>query len=110
MNHQKLECYKRLLKLVSDLQADMPNWPRGTFDLKDQLRRALNSAVLNLVEGNGRYGVKDRKCFFNRATASLAEASACLELHSVYVPAQKTQSEARRAEMGIIYAMIRHLP
>ena len=69
MNHQKLECYKRTIQVAKALQAVMPTWPPGTSALQDQARRAVDSSVLNLVEGNGRRTTKDRRCFFTRANA-----------------------------------------
>ena len=110
MNHQKLECYQRMLRAVKELQTLMPNMARGTADIEDQLRRALNSAALNTAEGNGRRTAKDRRCFFNRATASLAEASACLDLLGIYQPEFSPALNHQKKELGIAYAMIRHLP
>ena len=110
MNHQKLECYQRLLQVVKDVQAVMPAWPRGETEVKDQLKRALTSAVLNLVEGNGRKTAKDRKCFFNRATASLSEASACLELNAIVAPKAQNWTTQQRKALSIAYAQIRRLP
>jgi len=110
MNHQRLECYQRMLRAVKDVQVLMPNLARGTAETQDQLKRALNSAVLNTVEGNGRRTPKDRKCFFNRATASLSEASACLDLLKIYQPKCSQVLDRQKKELGIVYAMIRHLP
>ena len=83
---------------------------RGSAEIWDQLRRALSSAVLNLVEGNGRRTTKDRKCFFNRATASLTEASACFDLISIYDGSYSTQAAEHKMMLGRIYGMIRSLP
>ena len=110
MNHQKLECYQRMLRMVKEVQVLMPNLARGTAEIEDQLKRALNSAVLNTVEGNGRRTPKDRRCFFNRATASLSEASACLDLLGIYQPNFLAILSPMKKELGIVYGMIRHLP
>lgn len=110
MNHQKLECYQRMLRAVKEVQTLMPNLARGTAEIEDQLKRALNSAILNTVEGNGRRTPKDRKCFFNRATASLSEASACLDLLGIYQPKYCQVLDRQKKELGIVYGMIRHLP
>ena len=48
--------------------------------LKDQLRRAAASIVLNLAEGSGRFGQKDRKRFYHIAFGSLRECQAILDL------------------------------
>jgi four helix bundle protein len=99
-----------MLRQVKELQAMMPNLAKGTAELEDQLKRALNSAILNTVEGNGRRTVKDRRCFFNRATASLSEASACLDLLGIYQPKFSQVLDRKKKELGIVYGMIRHLP
>jgi four helix bundle protein len=99
-----------MLRAVKEVQTLMPNLAKGTADIEDQLKRALNSAILNTVEGNGRRTTKDRKCFFNRATASLSEASACLDLLSIYQPKFSQVLDRQKKELGVVYGMIRHLP
>ena len=47
LNHQRLECYQKGVRLVKDLASQMPNWP-GRAPLKDQAERAAISAILNL--------------------------------------------------------------
>ena len=51
--------------------------------LKKQLERAASSIALNLQEGNGRFGVKDRKRFYHIAFGSLRECQAIFELARV---------------------------
>lgn len=46
--------------------------------------RAMNSAVLNLCEGNGRRSVKERNHFFTISTASIDEVVASVSLISAY--------------------------
>lgn len=53
---------------------------RMSSHLKDQLRRASSSIVLNLAEGSGRFGKKDQKRFYHIAFASLRESQAILDL------------------------------
>jgi four helix bundle protein len=48
--------------------------------LKDQLRRAASSVVLNLAEGSGRGSKVDQRRFYQIALGSLRESRACLEL------------------------------
>ena len=48
--------------------------------LKDQLRRASSSVVLNLTEGSGRFTKKDQRRFYHIAFASLRETQAILDL------------------------------
>jgi len=48
--------------------------------LKEQLRRAAASIVLNLAEGSGRTTALDRVKFYNIAFGSLRECQAVLDL------------------------------
>lgn len=50
------------------------------YYLKDQLRRASSSVVLNLVEGNARRTRLDKRRMYNYAHASAKEVQACLLL------------------------------
>ena len=47
--------------------------PRTTYGMVDQLLRAANSVPLNVAEGFGRWGVADRKRFFQIARGSVFE-------------------------------------
>ena len=83
LNHQKLECYQKGIRLVKELANLMPNWP-GRATLKDQAERAAISAILNLAEGCGKTTVKDRRKFFAISRGSIQEFSACIDIaHSL---------------------------
>jgi four helix bundle protein len=49
-------------------------------DVKDQLDRASTSIPLNIAEGNGKYGLKDRCRFFDIAHGSALECAAGLDV------------------------------
>ena len=61
--HERLHCYGRLKAVAGRLIRGSDGWPRGHAYLVDQLKRALCSGLLNLVEGNHRRSVKERKRF-----------------------------------------------
>ena len=83
LNHQRLECYQKGVRLVKDLANLMPNWP-GRAQLKDQAERAAISAVLNLAEGAGKITPKDRRKYFAISRGSIQEFSACIDVaHSL---------------------------
>ena len=52
--HERLQCYVRLKGVAKAMLQECDRWPRGHGYLVDQLKRALCSALLNLVEGNQR--------------------------------------------------------
>jgi four helix bundle protein len=77
--HERLDAFQVAMALdglVADLTRRMP---RGHAWLVDQLQRAAGSAVLNLVEANGRVGA-DRLQHLRIAKGSALEADAALGL------------------------------
>jgi four helix bundle protein len=50
------------------------------FELIPQLKRALNSSILNIAEGAYRKSDKDLAHFLNQADTSLDEVIACLDI------------------------------
>jgi len=80
MLHEKLECYRRSVRMAEELSKEGARWPRGLGYLYDQMRRAMASVVLNTAEGNARKSATERRRFFEIARASAVEVSACLDL------------------------------
>ena len=56
---------------------------RVSRHLKDQLVRAASSVALNLAEGSGRRGEKDRLHFFTIAFGSLREVQSIIKLENL---------------------------
>ena len=80
MLHEKLECYRRSVRLAEELSKEGARWPRGLGYLYDQLRRAMASVVLNIAEGNARKSAAERRRFIEIARGSVVEVAACLDL------------------------------
>lgn len=79
-NHQRLKCYGAALDLAKRVPGLVGRWPRGNYQLEDQLRRALTSVILNISEGNARRGYKERARFFSIARASASEVASCIDV------------------------------
>ena len=75
--HHRLKVYEMALITAKRLPALTRSWPHY---LSDQLKRAVTSVVLNISEGNGRSGIKDRKRFFNIASASAKESASVFDI------------------------------
>ncbi len=58
--------------------------------LKDQLRRALNSVILNIAEGSGKFSKNDKKNFYIISRGSVNECVAILRIIKI----EKNISEA----------------
>jgi four helix bundle protein len=80
MLHEKLDCYRRAVRLAEELSKEGARWPKGLGYLIDQKKRAMASVVLNLAEGNARKSNKERRRFFEISRASVIEAAACVDL------------------------------
>ena len=79
-NHQRLRCYMKALDVAKRVPGIVRQWPKGTYYLEDQLKRAISSVLLNIAEGNGRESVKERARFFAIARASAAESASCIDV------------------------------
>ncbi len=65
-NYEKLEIYKIAYELVMEIYKITKEFPKSEiFGLTSQIRRAVVSMVLNIVEGSSRLS-KKRICYFYR--------------------------------------------
>lgn len=78
-DHEKLEVYREAIAFIAWLSALLEGSSR-LGDVKDQLDRASTSIPLNIAEGNGKYGPKDRCRFFDVAHGSALECAAGLDV------------------------------
>jgi len=76
------QIYKDLRKfrreVLKEIISKIPKDER--FEIVSQLKRALNSSILNIAEGAYRKSDKDLAHFLNQADTSLNEVVACLDL------------------------------
>jgi four helix bundle protein len=79
LSHERLDVYKLAVALDALVVAVTRKAPRGHGWLTDQAQRAAGSAVLNLVEANGRTGA-DRLQHLRIAKGSALEVDAALSL------------------------------
>jgi len=78
-SHEKLEVYQECIAFIAWLSTLLECAGR-VGDVKDQIDRASTSIPLNIAEGNGKYGEKDRSRFFDIAHGSALECAACLDV------------------------------
>lgn len=78
-DHEKLTVYQRALEFiewVSPLLGELPK----SLAAQNPLDRASTSIVLNIAEGNGKFGPADRFKYFDIARGSAVECAACLDV------------------------------
>ena len=109
MNHQRLKCYNRLLEAAKNIPTLTKRLPRGTSYLRDQLERALASAILNLCEGNARRSPKERMRFFDISLASIAEASSAIDIMQAFGYISRNDKIDIQSSLSVSYAMIINL-
>jgi len=78
-DYQKLHAYQKAKKLNKQVR-ELILTIRIDDTLKDQLRRAMLSVLLNIVEGAGRYTHADKKNFYVIARASVFEVAVIFEV------------------------------
>ncbi len=79
---EKLAVYQKALGFAEEVAELTDRFPKGSFYLADQLRRAAVSIPANIAEGNGRWHAGDRKSFFYIARGSACECIPLLALCS----------------------------
>ena len=100
---QEWKVYKDARQFRLEMRREiLPKFPvEERFALADQLRRAIDSVILNIAEGSYRKSDKDFAHFLNQALTSLYEVVSCLDLalDSQYISSELHQKFMARAEI-----------
>jgi len=78
LDHQRLDVYAVALDFNQLVAPLAPT--RGDGYLRDQLKRAGLSIVLNIAEGAGRFSPRDKARFYSMARGSACECAAILDV------------------------------
>ena len=78
LEHEKLIVYRKALVALGEIESLYP--VIRDYDLKDQLRRASTSVVLNIAEGANRQSPLEKRRHYIIARGSLGEAAAALDI------------------------------
>jgi len=81
--HEKFEAYKLSIEFTQLALSLVEELPPGHSALRDQLRRATFSIPLNIAEGTGKMGKRDRQRFYMIARGSAMECSAICDVVSL---------------------------
>jgi four helix bundle protein len=106
--HHSLDAYAVALEALERADAMAKRVPRGYAPLCDQLRRASQSAFLQLAEGAARFGA-DRAQRLRGARAEACEAAACVEALGRLGLARPDEAAALLGLLGRLSAMLTRL-
>ncbi len=104
LEHERLIVYRKALALLEAIDA-LGSFP-GDADLRDQLRRAAASIVLNIAEGASRQSPADKRRFYLIARGSLGEVGAALDILRIRRRISPARHEALRAMLVEVARMI----
>jgi len=80
-NYKNLEIFKRSKKLVKDVYVLADGFPKEEkYGLVSQIKRAVISVSINIVEGSGKRTSKDFISYLNISMGSLKEVQGELEI------------------------------
>lgn len=106
---EDLEVYKRALELANLVFKITREWPRGySFNLTDQLLRAILSVVLNIAEGSAR-SKREFKRFLDIARGSCYECVPLIEIATRQNLISKDKKEKLYSELNEIAMMLNGL-
>ena len=77
---EKLDVYKKSKELNKEILSFLKENKQVDSYLKDQLRRASISMVINIAEGSGKFSRADKRNFYTISRGSVYESASLLEL------------------------------
>lgn len=105
--YHKLKVWQKCRLFVKTIYRLTEPFPKSeVFGLTSQLRRAVISVLLNIVEGDRRSSRKEFIRFLDMADASLTEVEACLEVALDLNYISREQFEKVRLEREEIAKML----
>jgi len=79
LHHEDLDVYRLAIEFLAFSESLLAHRPRGRSIVAAQLHRAALSIPLNIAEGYGKRGRKDRARFYDIARGSAHECGAILD-------------------------------
>ena len=104
--HERLDVYRAAIELFVVADAVAATLPRGRGYLADQLRRAASSISVNIAEGAGEFASDEKARFYRIARRSATESAAILDACRALSLTTDSSSEAGRAVLLRIVAML----
>ena len=83
LSHARLDVYQCAIKFLAFAMRLIAAMPKGNAEVKDQLKRAALSIVLNIAEGAGRTSAGEQRRHSAIARGSALESSAVLDASEI---------------------------
>ncbi len=105
LNHENLEVYKAAIQFIAWTQPIIERMP-AKVSARDQLERASTSIALNIAEGNAKFSDKDRLRFWQIASGSAVECSACLDVFVARKITTESEIQDGKKQIEMIVKML----
>jgi len=109
LSFQRLDVYRCAIEFVALAVATAAQIPRGSADLRDQLRRAAFSVPLNIAEAAGRASEADAARHYAIARGSAMECAAVLDILRTIGSIQEPQHRQATDLLARVVAMLTKL-
>mgnify|MGYP006264715599 CR=1 FL=1 len=109
LSFQRLDVYGCAIEFVALAVATAAQIPRGSADLRDQLRRAAFSVPLNIAEAAGRASEADAARHYAIARGSAMECAAVLDILRTIGSIQELQHRQATDLLARVVAMLTKL-
>jgi four helix bundle protein len=107
MDFKELIVYQKALTVYSELDSKVLSIKELDRNIKDQLRRASISIILNIAEGSSRFSYADRKNFLVISRGSAFECVAVLDIIASSTKQNFSEIESTLEEISkILFKMI----
>jgi len=106
LDHEHLDVYRCAIAFLGLAFRVLSGLRRGDGEIRDQLKRAAMSIVLNIAEGAGKPAVADRARYYAAARGSAMECGALLDVCLVAGRASAEQVGEGKALLVRVVSML----
>jgi four helix bundle protein len=106
LDHENLDVYRCGIAFLAVAFRLLSSLGRGDGEIRDQLKRAAMSIVLNIAEGSGKPAVADRARYYAVARGSAMECGALLDVCLVAGRARAEQVSEGKALLVRVVSML----
>ena len=93
LSYRRLQAYQVAKEAAAICVANQRLFVGLAGEVHSQLHRAMNSVLLNIIEGTGRWSKADQQRFYKIACGSATEVMGCLEIAELHGVEQRVLDE-----------------